>query len=144
VSTRSALSKLKINIVGATTAVQGFGNVGSISAKLLASQGMKVVAISDVSGAYHNADGIDVEAAIAFRDGNKGTLEGFAAGKKISNAELLELDVDVLVPAAMEDQITAENADRIKKKTMCTQISPILRDRPEVQALGASWPESSL
>jgi len=116
VSTRSALSKLGISPVGATTAVQGFGNVGSISAKLLASQGMKVVAISDVSGAYHNPDGINVEEAIAYRDGNKGTLEGFKAGKKITNAELLELEVDVLVPAAMEDQITEENANRIKAK----------------------------
>jgi glutamate dehydrogenase (NAD(P)+) len=116
VSTRSALSKLGISPIGATTAVQGFGNVGSISAKLLASQGMKVVAISDVSGAYYNENGINVEEAIAYRDGNKGTLEGFTAGRKITNAELLELEVDVLVPAAMEDQINEENADRIKAK----------------------------
>lgn len=116
VSTRSALSKLKISPIGATTAVQGFGNVGSISAKLLASQGMKVLAISDVSGAYFNADGIDIEAAIAYRDGNNGTLENFKGGSKITNSELLELEVDVLVPAAMEDQITHENADKIKAK----------------------------
>jgi glutamate dehydrogenase (NAD(P)+) len=118
VSTRSALSKLKISPVGATTAVQGFGNVGSISAKLLASQGMKVLAISDVSGAYHNTEGIDIEAAIAYRDNNNGTLEGFTGGSKITNSDLLELEVDVLVPAAMEDQITAENADRIKAKVI--------------------------
>jgi glutamate dehydrogenase (NAD(P)+) len=118
VSTRSALSKLKINPVGATTAVQGFGNVGSISAKLLASQGMKVVAISDVSGAYYNADGIDVDAAILYRDSNNGTLEGYKGGSKITNSEILELEVDVLVPAAMEDQITHENADRIKAKVI--------------------------
>jgi glutamate dehydrogenase/leucine dehydrogenase len=118
VSTRSALSKLKISPVGATTAVQGFGNVGSISAKLLASQGMKVLAISDVSGAYYNPEGLDIEAAIAYRDGNKGTLEGYTGGTKITNSELLELEVDVLVPAAMEDQITRENADRIKAKVI--------------------------
>jgi glutamate dehydrogenase (NAD(P)+) len=118
VATRSALSKLKISPVGATTAVQGFGNVGSISAKLLASQGMKVLAISDVSGAYHNTEGIDIEAAIAYRDNNNGTLEGFTGGSKITNSDLLELEVDVLVPAAMEDQITAENADRIKAKVI--------------------------
>ncbi|MFN9519991.1 MAG: Glu/Leu/Phe/Val family dehydrogenase [Bacteroidota bacterium] len=116
VSTRAALAKMGISPVGTTCAVQGFGNVGSISAKLLAMQGLKIVAISDVSGAYYNSDGIDVEAAIKFRDGNNGTLAGFANGKKISNAELLELDVTVLVPAAMEDQITEENADRIKAK----------------------------
>lgn len=116
VSTRAALAKLGISPVGTTCAVQGFGNVGSISAKLLAMQGMKIVAISDISGAYHNPEGIDIEAALAYRDGNKGTLEGFKGGKQISNAELLELDVTVLVPAAMEDQINDENADRIKAK----------------------------
>lgn len=115
VSTRSALAKLGISPVGCTCAVQGFGNVGSISAKLLAMQGMKVLAISDVTGGYYNPEGIDIEAAIAYRDNNGGNLEGFNA-KKISNEELLELDVTVLVPAAMENQITIENADRIKAK----------------------------
>jgi glutamate dehydrogenase/leucine dehydrogenase len=115
VSTRSALAKLGISPVGCSCAVQGFGNVGSISAKLLKMQGMKVLAISDVSGGYYDENGIDVDAAIAYRDNNNGTLQGFKA-KKISNEELLELDVTVLVPAAMENQITAENADRIKAK----------------------------
>ena len=115
VSTRSALAKMGISPVGCTCAVQGFGNVGSISAKLLQMQGMKVLAISDVTGGYYSADGIDIEAAIAYRDGNNGTLEGFKADR-ISNEALLELDVTVLVPAAMENQITAENADRIKAK----------------------------
>lgn len=115
VSTRSALSKLGISPIGCTCAVQGFGNVGSISAKLLAMQGMKVLAISDVTGGYFNPEGIDVDAAIAYRDGNGGTLEGFNA-QRISNEELLELDVTVLVPAAMENQITPDNADKIKAK----------------------------
>jgi glutamate dehydrogenase/leucine dehydrogenase len=115
VSTRSALSKLGISPIGCTCAVQGFGNVGSISAKLLQMQGMKVLAISDVTGGYYDANGIDVEAAIKYRDNNNGTLEGFKA-TKISNEELLELDVTVLVPAAMENQITADNADKIKAK----------------------------
>lgn len=115
VSTRSALSKLGISPVGTTCAVQGFGNVGSISAKLLAMQGLKILAISDVTGGYYNPEGIDIEAAIAYRDNNGGTLEGFDA-QKITNEELLELDVTVLVPAAMENQITNENADKIKAK----------------------------
>ncbi len=115
VTARSAMAKMGINPVGATCAVQGFGNVGSISAKLLATQGLKIVAISDVSGGYYNPDGINIEEAIAYRDGNQGTLEGFQA-QKISNNELLTLDVTVLVPAAMEDQITAENANDIKAK----------------------------
>ncbi len=115
VSARSAMAKMGINPVGATTAVQGFGNVGSISAKLLATQGLKVVAISDVTGGYYNPEGINIEEAIAYREGNQGTLEGFEA-QKITNNELLTLDVILLVPAAMEDQITADNANDIKAK----------------------------
>ena len=115
VSTRSALSNLGISPIGCTCAVQGFGNVGSISAKLLQMQGMKVLAISDVTGGYYNPDGIDVDAAIKYRDNNNGTLAGFQA-QKITNEELLELDVTVLVPAAMENQITVDNADKIKAK----------------------------
>ncbi|TAE85821.1 MAG: Glu/Leu/Phe/Val dehydrogenase [Bacteroidetes bacterium] len=115
VSTRSALSKLGISPIGCTCAVQGFGNVGSISAKLLQMQGMKVLAISDVTGGYYNPEGIDVDAAIKYRDNNNGTLAGFQA-QKITNEELLELDVTVLVPAAMENQITVDNADKIKAK----------------------------
>ncbi len=116
VSARSAMGKLKMNPGKATAAVQGFGNVGSISAKLLEEQGVTIVAISDVSGAYYNKEGIDIVNAIKYVEKNGGTLEGFSDGDKITNDELLELDVDVLVPAALEDQITAENADRIKAK----------------------------
>lgn len=116
VSARSAMGKLKMNPGKATAAVQGFGNVGSISAKLLEEQGVTIVAISDVSGAYYNKEGIDIVNAIKYVEKNGGTLEGLSDGDKITNDELLELDVDVLVPAALEDQITAENADRIKAK----------------------------
>ncbi|MCS7074582.1 MAG: glutamate dehydrogenase, partial [Bacteroidia bacterium] len=89
---------------------------GSISAKLLEQQGMKIVAISDISGAYYNKNGIHVQNAIKYASENRGTLEGFTGGEKITNAELLTLDVDVLVPAAMENQITAANANDIKAK----------------------------
>lgn len=116
VSARSAMGKMKMIPSKSTAAVQGFGNVGSISAKLLELQGMKIVAISDVSGGYYNPNGIDIEKAIAYTQENKGTLEGFGEADLISNEELLELDVDVLVPAALEDQITTENAHRIKAK----------------------------
>lgn len=115
VSARSAMAKLKLNPSTCSCAVQGFGNVGSISAKLLEMQGVKIVAISDISGAYHNANGIDVEEAIQYVADNK-SLEGYKGGEIISNETLLELDVDILVPAALEDQITEENADRIKAK----------------------------
>lgn len=116
VSARSAMLKMGLNPFKSTCAVQGFGNVGSISARLLQQQGLKIVAISDVTGGYYNADGIDAEEAIAYRDSNNGTLEGFSKADKISNDKLLELDVDVLVPAAMEDQITKHNANNIKAK----------------------------
>jgi glutamate dehydrogenase/leucine dehydrogenase len=115
VTARSAMSRLKMDPSKSTCAVQGFGNVGSISAKLLALQGVKIVAISDVSGGYYDKNGIDIDKAIAYVEGNNGTLEGFYADK-ITNEELLILDVDVLVPAAMEDQITIENAHQIKAK----------------------------
>jgi glutamate dehydrogenase (NAD(P)+) len=115
VSTRSAMAKLKMNPSESTCAVQGFGNVGSISAKLIERQGVAVVAISDISGAYYNPDGLDIEEAIKYVQKHK-SLEGYKAGKMISNDDLLELDVDILVPAALEDQITEENAARIKAK----------------------------
>jgi glutamate dehydrogenase/leucine dehydrogenase len=115
VTARSAMARLKMDPSKATCAVQGFGNVGSISAKLLALQGVKIVAISDVTGGYYDKNGIDIDKAIAYVEGNNGTLDGFNA-EKITNEELLVLDVDVLVPAAMEDQITIENAHNIKAK----------------------------
>lgn len=117
VSTRSAMAKLGMNPTKTTCVVQGFGNVGSISAKLIAQLGVKIVAISDVTGGYFNEDGIDVEKAIAYVEQSENkTLEGFEGGVKVSNEELLELPCDILVPAAMEDQITPENASRIKAK----------------------------
>ena len=113
VSARSALAKLKIDPVKSTCAVQGFGNVGSISAKLLSMLGLKIVAISDITGGYYNKNGINVDEAINYVSKNNGTLEGFNA-EKITNEELLTLGVDLLVPAAMEDQITEDNAHNIK------------------------------
>jgi glutamate dehydrogenase (NAD(P)+) len=115
VSCRAALGKLGINPSDATCAVQGFGNVGSISAKLIRMQGLKIVAISDITGGYYDPNGIDIEAAMDYRANNKGTLDGYKA-QRITNEELLELNVDVLVPAAMEDQITRHNADAVKAK----------------------------
>lgn len=117
VSALAAMQKLKINPFTATCAVQGFGNVGSWAARLLEERGLKVVAISDHTGAFYNEKGINVVEAIAYRDGNNGTLEGFAGGEKMENAgNLLTLQVDVLVPAAVEDVITIANADQIKAK----------------------------
>lgn len=117
VSTRSALAKMGIKPTEATCVVQGFGNVGSKAAKLIEQMGVKIVAISDISGGYYNPEGIDVSAAMDYvANSESRTLEGFANTKIISNAELLELECTVLVPAAMEDQITPENAHNIKAK----------------------------
>lgn len=114
--TLAGLNKLGIKANKATVAVQGFGNVGSISAKLMYEQGSKVIAISDISGAYYNASGIDIPAAMNYSALNKNSLEGFTGADKISNEELLELDCDVLIPAAKEDQISKKNASRIRAK----------------------------
>lgn len=117
VSALAAMQKLKINPFKATCAVQGFGNVGSWAAQLLEERGLKIVAISDISGAYHNGNGINILEAIAYRDSNNGTLEGFTGAEKMNDPmELLELEVDVLVPAAVEDVITIKNVENIKAK----------------------------
>ena len=116
VSALSAMEKLKINPFKATCAVQGFGNVGSWAARLLHERGLIVQAVSDLSGAYYNANGIDIEKAWQYREGNRGSLEGFAGAEKIKGEDLLTLDVDVLVPAATEDVIKSSNAANIKAK----------------------------
>ena len=117
VSALAAMQKLKINPFQATCAVQGFGNVGSWAARLLEERGLKIVAISDHTGAFYNEKGINIVEAIEYRDANGGNLEGFTGGEKMLDAgELLTLDIDVLVPAAVEDVITIHNVNDIKAK----------------------------
>lgn len=97
--------------------IQGMGNVGSISAKLLAEEGAKIIAVSDVSCAIYNENGLDIAGIYKYLDSGKNLLDGYTGDcKRITNAELLELSCDILIPAALENQITAENADRIKAK----------------------------
>ena len=116
VSALSGMEKLKLNPYRATAAVQGFGNVGSHAAALLHEKGVSITGISDISGAYYNDNGIDIEKAMAYRNANNGTLEGFGGAEKIDAEELLFLPVDLLVPAAKEDVITKSNAGRIQAK----------------------------
>ncbi|WP_026966328.1 Glu/Leu/Phe/Val family dehydrogenase [Algoriphagus terrigena] len=117
VSALAAMQKLKINPFSATCAVQGFGNVGSWAAQLLEERGLKIVAISDHTGAFYNAAGINVQEAIKHKEAHSGTLEGFTGGDRMENpGDLLTMEVDVLVPAAMEDVITVANADKIRAK----------------------------
>jgi glutamate dehydrogenase (NAD(P)+) len=115
---REALAHLGIKMQGATVAVQGFGNVGSITAKLMAAQGCKIIAIGDRFGAFHNPGGIDIDAALAYAQKHR-SLEGYAGGDSITADELLTLDVDVLVPAALENVITTKNAPKIRAKLIC-------------------------
>lgn len=116
ISALAAMEKQKINPFKATCAIQGFGNVGSWAAQLLEERGVNIVAISDLSGAYYNKEGINMKKAMEYRDGNNGSLEGYSGAEKIDPEELLLLEVDVLVPAAIEDVITKQNADKIKAK----------------------------
>ncbi len=115
---REALTHLGMPITGATVAVQGFGNVGSVAADLLAKEGCKVIAVTDRFGGVVDPNGLDITACIAWVKEN-GSLEGFPTGENISNEELLALEVDVLVPAALENVITTKNASRIRAKIIC-------------------------
>src|SRR5690348_10934008 len=116
--TKEALKHLGMPVQGTTVAVQGFGNVGSVAAQLLSREGCKIVAISDKTGAYHNTNGIDVDAAIAYAKQHR-PREGFKGGDQLSNDELLTLDVDVLLPAALENVITSKNAGKVRAKVIC-------------------------
>jgi glutamate dehydrogenase (NAD(P)+) len=111
---REASKHLQVPLAGARMAVQGFGNVGSISAKLLARDGVKLVAVSDVKGAVHNPAGLDVERLLDHTS-STGSVAGFAGGKPLAEP-IVEYDCDILIPAALENQITHANADRVKAK----------------------------
>ena len=114
--TLAALSKMGLMPNKSTVVVQGFGNVGSVSAQLMYEQGAKIIAISDISGGYYNKDGIDIPAAIKYMNANNRSLEGYPDAEPISNEDLLQLTCDVLIPAAKEDQINRENAHKIDAK----------------------------
>lgn len=111
-------ASLNLDPTKATVAIQGFGNVGYHCAKLLHADGYRIVAVSDSSGAIHDPDGIDPLAVMEHKQQHGGVqgAKGHGKTRKITNAELLELDCDVLVPAALERQITVENADRIQAR----------------------------
>lgn len=109
------LANMGIKPKDARIVIQGFGNVGMWAARLFEERGCKVVGISDVTGAYYNEKGIDVMQAVAQTERNH-NLDGFKGAEKISNAELLVAGCDVLVPAALEKVLTAENATKVKAK----------------------------
>ena len=112
---RTALQKQGGRLHDTRVAIQGFGNVGSNLARLLADEGVRVIAVSDSGGGIHNPYGLDVPAAIAYK-AEHGVLEGFPGADAITNEELIEIDCDVLTPCALEQVITAENAARVRAK----------------------------
>ena len=115
---KKALAKLNMDVKGATYAVQGFGNVGFYTAYYAHKDGAKIIAFSNSHVAIYNENGIDMEAVIKDFEENGRILTNKGYGKDITNDELLELEVDVLAPCALENQITSENADRIKAKVI--------------------------
>jgi glutamate dehydrogenase (NAD(P)+) len=115
ITTREAAKHLGIDMKGATVAVQGFGNVGSVSADLLHELGAKIVAVTDWKGGVHNPAGLDVDALIGWSTTHK-TVAGFPKAEPLEGPRIFELDVDVLIPAALENQITMANAPKIKAK----------------------------
>jgi glutamate dehydrogenase (NAD(P)+) len=110
-----AAAHLGMDLTKATVAVQGFGNAGSIAARLIRDEGATVIAVSDTGGGILNRAGLDVDRVVGWKK-EHGTVAGFPGSEPISNEQLLEIDCDVLIPAALENQISAANADRVKAK----------------------------
>lgn len=116
VNALQAMAKLNIQPKSATAVVQGFGNVGSHAARLLAEQGIKIIAISDASGGYYDEKGIDIQDALNYTAKNNKSLEGYSKATKITNEELLTLKCDVLVPAALQNVISEDIAQKVNCK----------------------------
>ena len=112
---REALAKYKINPLETKTAIQGFGNAGMNLAEIMKGQNMKIVAVSDSKGGVYNEEGLNIEALVKHKK-DTGTVVDFPSAKAVTNNELLELNVDILVPAALENAITEANAGNIKAK----------------------------
>jgi glutamate dehydrogenase/leucine dehydrogenase len=131
---RRACERLGISPRAARVAIQGFGNVGSVAAKLLARDDFRVVAATDSSSGVRRDAGLDVEALAQHKE-LAGALAGFAGAEPCTNVELLALDVDVLIPAALENQITAENAGRVRARIVAEGANaPTTPDADEVLA----------
>jgi len=114
-TTLAACEKLNIDIRKATVVLQGFGNVGSVAALAMYNKGATVIAVGDYSGGIYCEDGLDIEALIQYVDENE-CLTGFPGSDPIDNADVLELNCDILIPAATQSQITVDNAPHIKAK----------------------------
>ncbi len=121
-----------LNLNGATVAVQGFGNVGYHAARLLNEQGCKIIAVSDSGGGIYSEEGLDPKETLRYKN-ETGSVKGYMNCRSIGNSELLELDCDILVPAALENQITAANAGKIKAKIVAEGANgPVTPDGDEI------------
>jgi glutamate dehydrogenase (NAD(P)+) len=114
ITTREACKVLNIPLKGARVIVQGFGNVGSITARLLHEAGCKVVGLADVTGGYYNQDGIDVKMALRYSQEHGGLLKDLPHAEHVEGKGVLEMPCDILIPAALEGQLTEENASRVQ------------------------------
>jgi len=110
-----AADHLGMDLHTSTVAIQGFGNAGSIAAQLMVAEGSRVVAVSDSTGGIHRPEGLDIERVIAWKK-EHGTVQGFPGSRDVSNMDVLATECDILIPAALENQITAKNADDIKAR----------------------------
>jgi glutamate dehydrogenase (NAD(P)+) len=133
---RDACALLRKPLRSATVAVQGFGNAGAIAARLLQEDGARVVAVSDSRGGVYSTRGLDVAAVTAHKE-EAGTVVGFKGAERITNEELIEVKCDVLVPAALENQIVLKNASRVRARVVAEAANGpttpgadrVLRDR---------------
>ncbi|GHO86759.1 Glu/Leu/Phe/Val family dehydrogenase [Dictyobacter formicarum] len=115
VVTRAAMRHLGMSPERSSVVIQGFGNVGGITARLLHEMGCKIVGLSDISGGVYNPQGIDVPTAMRFSR-EHGSLRGMPGTEPVTNRELLELPCDILIPAALENQLTKDNADHVQAR----------------------------
>ncbi len=117
ITVREIANKLDINMDGATVVIQGFGNVGSYTAKFLDEYGCKIIAVSDITGGVYEPDGLEIPSLFDYNDKNR-TIDGCEQGKKITNDELLALDCDFLIPAALGSAINKDNVDTLNCKVV--------------------------
>ncbi len=110
-----AADHLGMDLRKSTVAIQGFGNAGSIAAQLMAAEGSRIVAVSDSTGGIARPEGLDIERVIAWKK-EHGTVQGFPGSRDVSNMDVLATECDILIPAALENQITAKNADDVKAR----------------------------
>ncbi|MBF6606425.1 MAG: Glu/Leu/Phe/Val dehydrogenase [Chloroflexi bacterium] len=127
-----AAAHLGMDLRAAKVAVQGFGNAGSIAARLIVDEGSTVVAVSDSTGGIHNPAGLDIERVIAWKR-EHGTVQGFPGATDVTNADVLEVECDILIPAALENQITSRNAKNIQARLIAEAANgPTTPDADEI------------